>query len=121
MEKSRQWFVWNGDRNFYQDVDVFWMVRNLDAEIPPEEMTFGSGKKYWGASRENQPSRDPLLWKRSPNADQPLHARTTADYTLEDPTFGDAAAGPPGFRADRLPLLPPELYLDEPSPASTIQ
>ena len=28
VEKSRQRFVWNGDRNYYQDVDVFWMVRN---------------------------------------------------------------------------------------------
>ena len=31
LDKSRQRFVWNGDRNYYQDVDVFWMVRNMDS------------------------------------------------------------------------------------------
>jgi eukaryotic-like serine/threonine-protein kinase len=111
LEKSRQRFVWNGDRNFYQDVDVFWVVRNVDSRGAPEAMSFEGWKTHWGPSRENQPSRDPLLWRRSPNADRPLHAHTASDYSLEDPTFNDAAQGAPGFRADRLPPLPAESLL----------
>ena len=108
VDNFRQRFTWNGDRNFYQDVDVFWSVRNLDPETPPDVMGFEAWKTYWGPSRENQANSERLAWKHSPNADRPLHAYGPADYTLEDPTFGDAAAGPPGCRADRLPPLPVE-------------
>ena len=65
VENFRQRFLWNGDRNFYQDVDVFWTVRNLDPETPPDSMNFEAWKTYWGPSRENQPSTERLLWKRS--------------------------------------------------------
>jgi eukaryotic-like serine/threonine-protein kinase len=105
-DKSREQFVWNGDHNVYQDVDVFWTVRNVDTRVTPEVMNFEDWKAHWGQSRENQPSRGALVWRRSPNADQPLHAHTTGDYSLEDPTHGDASRGAPGFRADRLPPLP---------------
>ena len=78
LEKSRQQFVWKGDRNYYQDVDVFWMVRNMDSRIAPDVMNFDDWKTHWGPSRENQPSREPLAWRRAPNADRPLHAQTPA-------------------------------------------
>jgi hypothetical protein len=107
VEDFRQRFIWNGEHNFYQDVDVFWAVRNLDPETPPEMMNFEAWKTYWGPSREDQPSTERLLWKRSPEADRPLHAQGPAEYTLEDPTFGDASGGAPGCRADRLLPLPP--------------
>ncbi len=118
VEKLRRRFVWNGDRDFYPDVNVFWTVRSVDTETAPEAMTFEGWKTYWGASRENQPSRDRLYWRRGPNAEQPLHAHTAADYTLEDPTFGDASVGPPGFRVDRLPPPPSELFSERPRPAT---
>ena len=99
VEKARERFTWNGDRNYYQDVDVFWMLRTPDSQLVPDVMTFSGWKAYWGPSRENQPSRAPLAWRKSPNADRPLHAHTAADYTLEDPTFNDASSGAPGFAA----------------------
>ena len=108
VENLRQRFIWNGDGNCYQDVDVFWAVRNLDPETQPDVMTFEGWKTYWGPSRENQPSIERLLWKKAPDADRPLHAQGPADYTLEDPTFADSAAGAPGCQIDRLPPLPPE-------------
>ncbi len=108
VENLRQRFIWNGDWNCYQDVDVFWAVRNLDPDAQPDVMTFEGWKTYWGPSRENQPSTERLLWKKAPDADRPLHAQGPTDYTLEDPTFGDAAAGAPGCQIDRLPPLPPE-------------
>ena len=66
-------------------------------------MNFEAWKAYWGPSRENRPSTERLMWKRSANADRPLHAQGPADYTLEDPTFGDAPAGAPGCQVGRLP------------------
>ena len=115
VEKSRQRLVWNGDRNYYQNVDVFWLIRNLDAEAPPESMTFDAWKTYWGPSRENQPSREPLVWHRTPGGDRPLHAHTAADYTLEDPTFGDSPTGAPGVMVERLPPLPTEPFSEGPA------
>ena len=104
----RQRFLWSGDRNFYENITVFWTVRNnLDLEMPSDSMNFDAWKAYWGPSREDQPSTEKLFWKHAANADQPLHARGPGDYTLEDPTGGDAAAGAPGCRGDRLPEVPP--------------
>jgi serine/threonine-protein kinase len=108
VDNLRQRFIWNGDWNCYQDVDVFWAVRNLDPETQPDVMTFEGWKTYWGPSRENQPSIERLLWKKAPDAERPWHAQGPADYTLEDPTFGDSVAGAPGCQIDRLPRLPPE-------------
>jgi hypothetical protein len=118
VDKSRQRLVWNGDRNYYQNVDVFWLVRNLDQEAPPENMAFDTWKTYWGPSRENQPSREPLAWRKSPNGDRPLHAHTVADYTLEDPTFGDSPTGAPGVMVERLPWLPSESLSEGPPSGS---
>ena len=112
VEKSRERFVWNGNGNYYQNVGVFWLIHNLDPEISAEEMTFEAWKTYWGPSRENQPSRELLVWRRLPNADRPLHTYTAADYTLEDPTFGDSPTGA-GATVERLPSLPSEPVRDD--------
>jgi serine/threonine-protein kinase len=103
-----QRFTWKGDWNYYQDVDVLWVVRNLDPESQPDVMTFEGWKTYWTPSRENQPSIERLLWKKAPDADRPLHVQGPADYTLEDPTGADSVAGAPGCLTDRLPPLPAE-------------
>jgi serine/threonine-protein kinase len=108
MKKARQRFAWTGDRNFYQDTDVFWKVRTADAQVPPDAMTFERWTAYWGPSRENQPSCSLLSWKQPPEADQPLHARTPNDYTLMDPTFNDASEGAPGLQQGNLPPPPSE-------------
>jgi eukaryotic-like serine/threonine-protein kinase len=105
----RQRFVWNGERNYYQDVDVFWTVRNLDPETPPDVLTFEAWKAYWGPSREDQPSIERLMWKHVPEIDRPLHSQGAADYALEGSAFDGGPAGAPGCQIDRLPQLPPEM------------
>ena len=78
VENFRQRFLWNGDRVFYQDVDVFWTARSLDADAPPDVMTFEAWKTYWGPSRENQPSTERLMWRKTARrgpAVARLHAR----------------------------------------------
>jgi serine/threonine-protein kinase len=109
VDNFRQRFIWNGNRNFYEETDSFWAVHStLDSETSSDVMDFDAWKSYWGPSRENAPSRQQLFWKRSPNSDRPLHTRGPIDYMLEDPTFGDSAAGVPGCLGDRLPPLPAE-------------
>lgn len=115
VETFRQRFLWNGDRNFYQDVDVFWTVRGLDIETPPDVMGFDAWKAYWGPSRESQASVERLMWKKLPDANRPLHSQGPGDYTLEDPTFDDASAGAPGCWNSRLPPLPPDAAAQRPS------
>ena len=107
VAQSRSRIVWNGDRDYYQDVDVFWMVRNSDPDIQPETMSFEAWKTYWGPSRENQPSREPLVWAGYPSPEQPLHSHTVADYTLEyNPSLDGNSS--PGCRSERLPSPAPE-------------
>ncbi|MEN6449810.1 MAG: serine/threonine-protein kinase [Thermoguttaceae bacterium] len=108
IEKSRERLLWNGDRNAYPDVDVFWMARSADSAIEPDAMGFAAWKAFWGLSRENQPSRTPLSWKHAPGVDKPPHAQTPGDYALDKLPSGRAADEQPGCRAERLPLLPPE-------------
>lgn len=108
VESFRQRFLWNGDRNFYEDIDTFWTIRGLDTQTPPDVMGFDAWRTYWGPSREIQASIEKLMWKRHPEANRPLHSQGPADYTLEDPTFEDASAGAPGCWNSRLPALPPD-------------
>lgn len=114
VETFRQRFIWNGDRNFYQDIDVFWTVRGLDPDVPPDVMGFDAWRTYWGPSRENQADLKKLMWKKLPDPNRPLHTQGPGDYTLEDPTFDDASAGAPGCWNNRLLPLPSEIAAQRP-------
>jgi hypothetical protein len=105
-ESFRQHFVWNGDGNYYEDVDVFWTIHKSDPERQPESSNFDAWKTHWGPSRENQPSTDPLTWHAAPSLNRALHTHTPADYTLNDPAAEDAGGGVVGVQTARLPQLP---------------
>ena len=106
VESFRQHIVWNGDRNYYEDVDAFWTIRVLDPETPAEVLNFDAWKAYWGPSRENQPSTERLAWRKVPEANTELHDHTPADYTLDGSAIDGSVGGPPGSQTDRLPQLP---------------
>lgn len=106
IDSLRQRFLWSGSRVYYQNIDVFWSIRGNDADMPPDVMNFDAWKNYWGPSRENQPGTEQLIWKKTPDANRPLHNIEPGDYMLEDPTFGDSAAGAPGCQSIRLPASP---------------
>jgi hypothetical protein len=74
--------IWNGDINFYDGIDVFWSIRRFNGDAPANSMGFGSWLKYWGPSRENQPMPGRIDWERLPEAGQPPHLQTAADYKL---------------------------------------
>ena len=104
-ESFRQHLVWNGDSNYYEDVDVFWTIRNVDPERQPEIWNFDAWKSHWGPSRENQPSTNPLTWQAVPSLNRALHTHTPADYTLNDKTAGDAAGSVAGTPIGAAPPI----------------
>jgi serine/threonine-protein kinase len=108
LENARRQIVWNGDHNFYQDVNVFWTIRSLGAEPSSDKLSFDGWRTYWGPSRENQPFSGRIEWNNLPGADRPPHAQTPADYGLdeeaeENPALGAAADGKnAGMQSERL-------------------
>ncbi len=58
IEDFRRLFVWNGDRNFYEGVDVFWSVSTLDPEDSSDVMNFEAWKTYWGPCAKISPARN---------------------------------------------------------------
>jgi len=113
-EYLRRQIVWNGDRNFYEDCDVFWMVRNVDPEVSPQSMSFDAWQAHWGPEQENLPSPGGVDWQKPADADRVVHSHLPEDYALAEsteadrnPAIGAAADGRnASFQADRLPPLP---------------
>jgi serine/threonine protein kinase len=98
LENARRQIVWNGDHNFYQDTKAFWTIRSLDAQPASDTLNFEGWRKYWGASRENQPFYGHIAWNNLPGPEKPLHLQTPADYGLsatavENPALGAASDG----------------------------
>jgi len=115
MDDVRRQITWIGDRNFYENVDVFWSICSLDEQTPPKTMAFEAWQLYWGLENENLPKSGQVIWKKLPDPDRPLHTHTPADYALSgsgstpnNPALGAARDGSnAGFQADRLPPIPP--------------
>jgi serine/threonine-protein kinase len=104
----RRRITFNGDRNFYEGMDVFWTIDDLNPDTPPQSMDFEAWRAHWGPQRENLPSRAPLGWKKLPEPGRPVHAHTPDDYTLSDavsnPALGAASDGHhAGCQPERLP------------------
>ncbi|MGA2033674.1 MAG: hypothetical protein ABSG68_15575, partial [Thermoguttaceae bacterium] len=124
LDGLRQRVAWSGDRNFYEGFDIFWLVRRLDPETPPNLMTFDDWRKFWGPQRENLSRCGRVAWRNLPGADRPMHHHVPADYSLDDalsnnPALGTASDGRnAGLLEDRLPPLPSESVAEPPQKAS---
>ncbi len=110
VEDIQRMLLFNGDRNFYEDIDVFWVVRTPGQEEPLVSMTFDQWQTYWGAENENLPEVNRAEFSRQVAKDLPLNSHEAADYLLPQGDTGENAAlraasdgGDAGFRADRLP------------------
>ena len=84
VEIGRRRIVWNGDHNFYQDVNVFWAIRSLGSEPRSDKLSFEGWRTYWGPSRENQPYSGRIEWNNPPGPDNPPHWQTPADYSINE-------------------------------------
>jgi serine/threonine protein kinase len=108
LENARRQIDWNGDHNFYQDIDVFWTIRGLGSDTSSEVLSFDGWRMYWGPSRENQPFSGPIEWSDPSGAERPPHTQTPADYGLnekvdDNPALGAAEDGrDAGMQAERL-------------------
>jgi len=103
---------WDGDRNFYEDVEVFWLVHSLEAASGERVMDFTAWCDYWGPQRETLPRLHEAVLVALPPTIGPFHTRVPDDYALDtvqtdNPAVGAAADGQDaGFQAGRLPSLP---------------
>lgn len=112
---------WDGDRNFYDGVELFWRIANTMVADDMQQFLFSDWRAHWSEGQENLPSRSTVAWKSLPPADRPLYAQTPIDYaittgTANNPTRGAASDGlDVGVLAELLPALP----VDEPAEAAT--
>ena len=114
LEELRQQIAWNGERNFYENFDVLWRVRNLDQEVLCA-MTFVDWQSYWGSEDESVPAANCVVWKKLPDPNQALHTHALGDYALAAST--DTRPNPAqeaGFQAEKLPRRPGPPNLEEP-------
>jgi serine/threonine-protein kinase len=118
LENARRQIVWNGDHNFYQDVNVFWTIRGLGSEPTSDKMSFEGWRAYWGPSRENQPFFGRIERNNLPGPDCPPHTQTPADFSLNEAAIENTAIGEAGdgrnagMQIDRLMVLPLPLQAD---------
>lgn len=124
-DDRRKRILWNAERNFYEGVDAFWVVRGVDPQSPAELMNFDAWLAYWGPSSENQPTRGRVAWQKLPEPDRPFHLHTPADYALNEATEGNAALKAAsdgqnaGCQTALLPALPPLPTAEKPSRGET--
>jgi hypothetical protein len=117
VDELRGQVQWTGDRNFYEDIHLFWSVRRPDQELPADALSAETWRQHWGPQRENVPSFDRVKWKSAPGGERPMHGHAPADYLLAagapgepNPALKAAADGrDAGFEAERLPLFAPPL------------
>ena len=111
VDDFRRQITWNGDRDCYEGFEVFWSIRRLDSETPPDQMTFDAWKTHWGSEHENLCRSGRVDWRKLPAADRPLDRAVPADYALNEkspanPAVGMASDGRDiGMEAARLPAL----------------
>jgi hypothetical protein len=118
LENARRQIVWNGDHNYYQDVNVFWTIRGLGAEPSSDKMSFEGWRAYWGPSRENQPFFGRIEWNNLSGPERPPHTQTPADFSLNEAAMENTAVGAvgggrnAGMQIERLMALPLPLQAD---------
>ena len=90
---------WNGDRNFYEGVDVFWRIRTPFDIEEPRELLWEDWVTHWGEEQENPQRMEPVRWREVPNLAVPLSHYTKQDVALDttDPDNPALGAGSDGI------------------------
>jgi len=109
---DKDFFQWSGDRNFYHGFSVFWSSEDVEMNELREPLSFDAWQARWAPEHEAHSRWERVDFRRLPDATQPAHMHTPADYVLSDAvdswTHGQASDGTDvGFLPDRLPALPP--------------
>lgn len=105
---------WNGNRNFFDAVKVFWLIDSRQ-ETSPLVMNHDSWRSQWSLQQQLGSENGPILWKQ--RTDRPAPAELTrAAVELEDSRQNAAAHGASdgtsvGARLTVLPSRPHPLDL----------
>ncbi len=108
---ARRKIRFQGNRNFYEGVDVFWRLRGADDARPPVLLDFSAWQSHWGSEDENLPSVDQVQWQQPLDPARPAHRARVADLLLApdaaNPARGAASSGrDAGCDPARLPEFP---------------
>jgi hypothetical protein len=99
----------NGNRYPHPDV-LFLRYRSGAAGETPQDYDFGQ-RSQWSEERSPRPG---VPWQETPDWNTPAHAKTKANFLLDDSAAADA-----GFDPDLLPdVLPPPMASVPPAPPS---
>ena len=85
----RRLLVWNGQKNFYDQLSTFWQMTGLDGR--PETLDFAAWKRAWQTT-EVDPTVGPVVWK-SYWEGRSLSKVVPADFTLDQVASNPPVAG----------------------------
>ena len=104
-------FVWQGDHNLYDGIDVFWRIANSSLPSSPKQLAFDDWRSHWGERGELAPRRGGVAWRRLPPPEKPNADHLPNEYAFTDLSdIGKASATDTGERRvagailDRLPI-----------------
>jgi len=105
----RDTFAWSGERNFYHDIQSFWVIRSRQ-NTAPMPLDFVAWKEYWGSDNSGSENA-PIRWVSEVRS-LSLQDVTLADIALTtsggpNPAASAATDGTDlGVPLDRMPIPP---------------
>ncbi len=114
-DDPRQKVRFQGNRNFYEGIDVFWRLRGAADEPPLRLLDFDAWQAHWGAEDENLPTLNGVKWQQQPDPGLPglpIHLFEVSSFALSpdataNPARGAASNGrDAGCDPARLPEFP---------------
>ena len=70
-------FFWNGDRNYYDSVTVFWQLGGRQPAATARQLDFDAWRNYWGGNEGTGSTNAAVVWRTKPS-DRPW-TKMTAD------------------------------------------
>ncbi len=120
-------FFWNGDRNYYDSVSVFWQLGGRQSAATARQLNFDEWRNYWGNNEGTGSTNAAVVWRTKPS-DYPW-TKMTADavelntMATSNPAVNGASDGTnAGVTLNKLPspaandrtVVPDESPDDEP-------
>jgi serine/threonine-protein kinase len=102
-EDSRKMLSWEGDRNFYNQLDKFWFMEGLQ-----DSLTFDDWQSVWGPTQEVGATNGPIPWAVPEwTLAVALREVTAAEFALDPEASGLAATdgSSAGSDVSRLPAF----------------
>ena len=59
-------FFWNGDRNYYDSVSVFWQLGGRQSTATARQLDFEAWRNYWGGNEGTGSTNAAVIWRTKP-------------------------------------------------------